>query len=399
MSIEIASQVICPSSLELINWVRTDPEIWGQISVPDQTSLMLGRLPELPGLSKMWQFKHSDDLFTEPDILSQYETIDPARLFKRAITRYPVLSVLQEQMVSEAIGKGMDKSDLQRKIQFFEEAKEKDLPRWRNVFSDSHDVRDILYFCNFPLVCSVVMKHFIGTGIDFKDLFQEGTFGLMEAAQEFDPNLGFKFSTRAYSKIRGAISQAVPDLMSARRIPAKTITAVAKTKRTLSEVYGVNIEDLSPDSAIELSLAAGMDPKVVRNAELMLTSPLANIVSLEKPTEEGSMWGEIAADPAQEMYIASAIDNVANLEVCQTLADILQELDNPRISYLILRVLGFIYRPVEDSNKQLGKECGINRETARLDIKAGMEFIRRHPKAKELQPLWQELPGEPVLSA
>lgn len=153
------------------------------------------------------------------------------------------------------------------------------------------DAKNKLVSANLRLVMPVV-KHYMGCGVPFLDLIQEGNIGLMKAADRFDPNRGYRFSTYATWWIKQTVSRAVADQSRTIRIPAHMTETINKVKRKCRELAITLQRDPTP---ADVAYAMNMDEADVKNIFEYMNS----IASLDAPVGD--------SDGDEEVTIASFI--------------------------------------------------------------------------------------------
>jgi RNA polymerase primary sigma factor len=205
-------------------------------------------------------------------VVVQETTTDALQLFLREAGRHALLTAAQEVELAKAIERG-DGDAKQRMIQ-----------------------------ANLRLVVSIA-KNYRNQGLPFLDLIQEGTLGLVRAAEKFDYRKGFKFSTYATWWIRQAIARALADKARTIRIPVHVVEKLNKIGRAERKL----VTELGREpSAEEIAEVTGIDPEEVDSIKRSAQAP----VSLEKPVgdEEESEFGQFIADErAESPYERAAV--------------------------------------------------------------------------------------------
>ena len=189
---------------------------------------------------------------------------DPVRMYLKEIGKVPLLSAEEEI----EIAKRMEEGD--------EEAKKK------------------LTESNLRLVVSIAKKH-VGHNLAFLDLIQEGNIGLIKAAEKFDCDRGFRFSTYATWWIRQAITRAIADQARTIRIPVHMVETINRMRQATNQLVYQNGHEPTPE---ELAKAMDMSVERVREIQRMAQEP----ASLESPVgeEEDSSLGDFVADENAE---------------------------------------------------------------------------------------------------
>lgn len=299
------------------------------------------KITKRAGMSKA--VKESDDLIE-----------DSVKLFLKEIGRIPLLSLEEEKFVTRLIKNSKDEKEVDR-------AKER------------------LIQSNLRLVVSIAKKY-INRGVDFLDLLQEGTIGLIKAVEKFNPDLGWKFSTYASWWIRQRLSRIIADHGSLIRKPVYMVDIINKFIRTTQELTRQNaatgeeptIEEIA--FAMEISVEKAKEIKEVARKIISLDTPIST-------EEESSSLQEIISDseiasPAVEAMVKMRYD-----EVRKAMA-----LLNDRERKILTLCYGLDDYPVMTLD-EIGKIEGITRERVRQIRNRAISKIKQSEYADSIKNL------------
>lgn len=281
-----------------------------------------------------------DDAESAPDGVS---IDDPVKIYLKEIGRVPLLSPDEEVDLAIRISQG----DVAAKKRLSE--------------------------ANLRLVVSIA-KRYLGRGMQFLDLIQEGNLGLIKAVEKFDHTKGFKFSTYATWWIRQAITRAIADQARTIRIPVHMVETINKVKKVSSQLLHQNGHEPSADD-----IAAELDMPVDKVREIMRVAQ--EPVSLETPIgeEEDSHLGDFIPDddaPAPQ-------DAASHTLLKEQLSDVLSTLTSREEKVLRLRF------GLEDGRsrtlEEVGREFNVTRERIRQIEAKALRKLRHPSRSKKLK--------------
>ncbi len=293
---------------------------------------------------------------------------DPVRMYLKEIGRVPLLGMAQEQDLAKKIERGEEER---------ERARVSGQPPVQQITDEGDLAKRDLTEANLRLVVSIAKKY-VGRGMLFLDLIQEGNLGLIRAVEKFDYKKGYKFSTYATWWIRQAITRALADQARTIRIPVhmvETINRLVKISRQL-------LQQLGRDPSVEeIAKEMELTPDKVREVMKIAQEP----ISLETPIgeEEDSHLGDFIEDP--DAVAPAEAASVTMLK--QKMGDVLQNLTERERKVLVLRF------GLEDGHQrtleEVGQEFGVTRERIRQIEAKALRKLRHPSRGKALKDYWQ----------
>ena len=294
-------------------------------------------------------------------------TGDPVRMYLKEIGKVPLLTAAEEIDLAMKIEAGVAAGEQLEKADAGEiELERRDLRRLTRIEEVGFDAKQQLIEANLRLVVSIA-KRYVGRGMLFLDLIQEGNLGLIRAVEKFDYRKGFKFSTYATWWIRQAITRAIADQARTIRIPVHMVETINKLVRVQRQL----LQDLGRDPTPE-EIGAEMDMSADRVREIQKISQ--EPVSLETPIgeEEDSQLGDFIEDSQAIVPPDAASFSMLQEQLTQVL-DSLADRERKVIELRFGLVDGHP-RTLEE----VGREFGVTRERIR-QIESKTLAKLRHP--------------------
>jgi RNA polymerase primary sigma factor len=302
------------------------------------------------------------DLGDDDTYLSAIDADDTIGLYLKEIGRVPLLTAAEEV----SLAKRMEKAKFARERLARGSVAHKKRAELQAVIEDGMAAREHLITANSRLVISVAKKY-IGRGVPFLDLIQEGNIGLIRAAKKFDYHRGHKFSTYATWWIRQAVTRAIADQGRTIRVPVHMGDQINKMLRVSHQLT----QDLGRDPTTEeLGGALNVTAKKVENIIQIARRPL----SLETPTDEedDSVLGDFIQDEDSPEPVEIATHNLLREQIQEVLNGL-----PPRE----VRILQLRYGLLDGESytlEEVGKKMGVTRERVR-QIEAQALSRLRHP--------------------
>ncbi len=287
-------------------------------------------------------------ILDDEDITKDMNINDPVRMYLKEIGRISLLSSTEEMEISQRVAKG------------------------------DEEAKRILAESNLRLVVSIA-KRYVGRGLLFLDLIQEGNIGLMKAVEKFDYDKGYKFSTYATWWIRQAITRALADQARTIRVPVHMVETINKMSRVQRQL---TLELNREPSAEEI--AAKMKVPVEKVREVMKISQ--EPVSLETPIgeEEDSHLGDFLKDESS----LSPEEYTENEILKEEIKEVLMSLQAREQEVLELR-FGLIDGTCH-TLEEVGKKFNVTRERIRQIEAKALRKLRHPSRAKKLRDFLEE---------
>ena len=287
-------------------------------------------------------------ILNDEEITKDVNINDPVRMYLKEIGRIPLLTPDEELALSERIN------------------------------NNDEDAKRILAESNLRLVVSIA-KRYVGRGLLFLDLIQEGNIGLMKAVDKFDSNRGYKFSTYATWWIRQAITRALADQARSIRVPVHMVETINKMVRVQRQLtLELNREPSEEEIAKKMNVSVDKVREVIKISQ--------DPVSLETPIgeEDDSHLGDFIKDESS----LSPEEYTENEILKEEIDDVLQSLQQREQEVLRLRF------GLKDGTchtlEEVGKKFNVTRERIRQIEAKALRKLRHPSRAKKLRDFMEE---------
>jgi RNA polymerase primary sigma factor len=295
---------------------------------------------------------------------------DTVGLYLKEMSRVPLLSIEEELDLAvriEKARKARKKLEVQGPQTFSLRCKVEP------IIADGQEARESLIKANTRLVVNIA-KRYVGHGVPFLDLIQEGNLGLMKSVEKFDYHRGFRFSTYATWWIRQTITRAIADQARTIRVPVHMVDRIRqlyKAQRDLEQKLGrqPNVEEI----------AAALKIPVYKAQWILKVSWLP--ISLETPVgdEDDSELGMFIEDEASPTPMQSAYQSMLKEKLAEVLGDL-----SPRESQ-VLRLRFGLSDGNEYTLEEVGQKFGLTRERIRQIEGKALRQLRHPRRVRELK--------------
>ena len=346
-----------------------------QLGIEVGTEDFLANMPDdgEPALEEINEIEE-EELVDPNTLVDSFNIDDPVRMYLKEIGKVPLLTADEEIELATAMTAG---NAAKERLKEIEESGEEITDEERKALNAEckrgERAKQKLAEANLRLVVSIA-KRYVGRGMLFLDLIQEGNLGLIKAVEKFDYTKGYKFSTYATWWIRQAITRAIADQARTIRIPVhmvETINRLVRTQRQLVQKLG---REATPEE-----LARELDMPVDRVREIMKISQ--DPVSLETPIgeEEDSHLGDFIQDD----HVQVPVDAATYTLLHEQLMEVLDTLTEREQKVLRLRFGLDDGRP--RTLEEVGRQFNVTRERIRQIEAKALRKLRHPSRSKKLK--------------
>ena len=268
-----------------------------QLGIEVGSEDFLADLPDEDGEPAMDEIAEieEEELVDPNTLVDSFNIDDPVRMYLKEIGKVPLLTADQEVELATVMSAGREaEARVAQAEADGETIPEAEMAELKKQIKAGEKAKQQLAEANLRLVVSIA-KRYVGRGMLFLDLIQEGNLGLIKAVEKFDYTKGYKFSTYATWWIRQAITRAIADQARTIRIPVHMVETINRMRQATNQLVYQNGHEPTPE---ELAKAMDMSVERVREIQRMAQEP----ASLESPVgeEEDSSLGDFVADENAE---------------------------------------------------------------------------------------------------
>ena len=315
------------------------------------------------------------DISTFDQLPASVKVDDPVRMYLKDIGKIPLLSIDEETELAKLVVEGRE---AKRKVDEIESDDQntvsvEEFEALLELVDQAHDAKDKLVNANLRLVVSIA-KRYLGRGLQFLDLIQEGNMGLIKAVYKFDPTKGFKFATYATWWIRQSITRAIADQGRTIRIPVHMVETINKLMRITRKLTQEKRREPTPEE-----IAAEMKISVEKVQQIQKIAQEPSSLDATVGEEEDTNLGDFIADTE----IQNPLEFTENQIFREEIEAVLQTL-TPREERVIRLRYGL------DDNRartleEVGKAFGVTRERIRQIEAKAIRRLRHPTRLKRLQ--------------
>ena len=347
-----------------------------QLGIEVGSEDFLADLPDEDGEPAMDEIAEieEEELVDPNSLVDSFNIDDPVRMYLKEIGKVPLLTADQEVELATAMSAGREaKERLAELEESGETLPEDEMAALKKQLKAGERAKQQLAEANLRLVVSIA-KRYVGRGMLFLDLIQEGNLGLIKAVEKFDYTKGYKFSTYATWWIRQSITRTIADQGRTIRIPVHLVESINRVKKTAGEL----LRRTGREPTVE-EIAAQLDMEAARVRELLQLAQ--DPISLETPV--GEEEDAHLEDFIQDEDAGVPVDEAGRQLLRRELFSVLKSL-TPREERVIALRFG-----LEDGRartlEELGREFNVTRERVRQIEAKALRKLRHPSRAKRLR--------------
>jgi RNA polymerase primary sigma factor len=303
--------------------------------------------------------------------LSGVSSDDTVGLYLKEMARVPLLTTEEEVDLAKRLEAGNEASAELARIE--DTADDETIYRLKAIIEDGRAARDHLIKANTRLVVSIAKKY-MGRGVHFLDLIQEGNLGLMKAVEKFDYTRGYRFSTYATWWIRQTITRAIADQGRTIRVPVHMSDRIRRLYKTARQLEQENGRKPTPE---EIAARMDLEPRKVQWMLKVSWRPM----SLERPVgeEEDSELGSFIEDLTTPTPTQSAYQNLLREKVEEVLGTLTAR------EARILRLRFGLQNGRSYTLEEVGQKFGLTRERIRQIEGKALRRLRHPRRSRQLR--------------